>query len=460
MTDYHSFLASKRSVAEPCGFAPHRSLNPMMKPHQRVVCAWNLQRGRSADFLDTGLGKTLIELEWGRHVNIHTAKPTLLLTPLAVGQQMVREAAKFNIDGVSVVKPGGKLTPISISNYEKLHRFNPSDFGGLVIDESGILKSFDGSTRKAITEFGKAIPFRLAATATPAPNDLIELTNHAEFLDILTAKEIKAHFFTQDGNDTSKWRLKGHAREPFWRWMASWSVAIRKPSDLGFDDTGYDLPELRTFQHTVKSKPKDGWLLATEAASLQERRQARRASLTDRVSLMAGLVNGDPGEPWIIWRKLLDEADALKAAIPGSMEIRGADGEESRLAKLEAFADGRLRVLITDPSIAGFGLNWQHCARVGFVGLDDSFESQYQAIRRCYRFGQTRPVDVHFVCSEAEGAVVENLRRKERQATEMFDQIVKHMAGLSIGQARRDEDQYNPSVQMELPMWLQQELAA
>lgn len=459
MTGYRDFLASKRSVAEPCGFAPHRRLNPKMKPHQRAVCEWNLQRGRSADFLDTGLGKTLIELEWARHVQIHTGKPVLLLTPLAVGQQMVREAAKFDIDGVSVVKPGGTLTPISISNYEKLHHFKPSDFGGIVIDESGIMKSFEGSTRKAITEFGKSIAFRLAATATPAPNDLIELTNHAEFLDVMSGKEIRAVFFTQDGNNAQKWRLKGHARDPFWRWMASWAVAVRKPSDLGFDDDGYDLPELRTHQHTVKSKPRDGWLLATEAASLQERRQARRSSLTERVAVMANLVNGESSEPWIVWRKLLDEADALKAAIPGSMEIRGADSEESRLAKLEAFADGRLRVLITDPSIAGFGLNWQHCARVGFVGLDDSFESQYQAIRRCYRFGQTRPVDVHFVCSEAEGAVVENLRRKERQATEMFEQIVKHMSGLSIGKARRDEDAYHPEVDMKIPTWLHHQVA-
>lgn len=454
--NYHDFLATKRIVSEPVGFEPYGPLPSFLKPHQRDVVAWALRRGRSAGFIDTGLGKTAIEQVWASEVHQHTGKPVLLLTPIAVGKQMEREAAKFGIAGVRVVKPAQPLAPVTVSNYEKLHLWKPEDFGGIVIDESSILKSFDGSTRKAITEFAKPIPYRLAATATPAPNDLIELTNHAEFLDILTGKEIIAQFFTQDGNTTQKWRLKGHARDPFWRWMASWSVALRKPSDLGHDDEGYILPELRTHQITVKSKPQDGWLLPVEATTLSERRGARRDSLSDRVAVTADIVNASPDEPWLIFCDLNAESEALVRAIPGAMQVTGSDASELKEEKLLAFGDGRLRVMVSKPSLAGFGLNYQHCCKMAFVGLSDSFEQQYQAIRRCWRFGQTKPVDVYMVVSEAEGAVVENLRRKERQANEMFDQIVGHMAGLSLGKAKRDETEYRPSVDMVIPGWLQE----
>jgi hypothetical protein len=412
-------------------------------------------------FGDCGLGKSLIEMDYLTHVSARTNRPTILLTPLAVARQYEREAAKFNIDGVKVCKDSSGIAGVRVvvTNYERLHHFRPDDYSGVVIGESSILKAFEGPTRKAITAFAKSIPYRLASTATPAPNDLIELCNHAECLDAMTEKEVKAVFFTQDGNSTQKWRLKGHATEPYWRWLASWATALRRPSDLGFSDDGYILPALEVTQHVASSAPAPGLLFPVEARSLQERRSARRSSLPDRVALAADLVNSESSEPWVVWCDLNAEAEALTRAIPGAVECRGTDDVEDKEAKFEAFSSGNLRVLVTKPSIAGWGLNWQHCARVAFVGLSDSFEQQYQAIRRCWRFGQARPVRVHLIASEAEGAVVDNLKRKERQAAEMFDQLVKHM-GSASGPTSRGVSPYEPTVEMVVPNWLRSEAVA
>lgn len=454
---YADFLRTKDNSAPPAGFDPRMPINPKLFGFQSDIVRWAIGRGRSANFLDCGLGKSAIELEYGRHIAGHTGKPTLMLTPLAVAKQMGREAAKFGVE-INVCRTADDVrsdAPINVINYERMAGLDPADFGGIVLDESSILKSYEGSTRKAITDFARSIPFRLAATATPAPNDMEELGTHAEFLDAMSRKEMLAQFFTQDGNNASKFRLKGHATRPFWKWLASWAVAMRRPSDLGHDDAGFVLPELRIHETQVPSPAGSGRLFAADSLTLQERREARRASLPQRADATASLVERGPNEPWILWCDLNAEADELRDRIPDAVEVRGSEPAEAKEEKLEAFSAGQIRVLVTKPTIAGFGLNWQHCRLMAFCGLSDSYEQQYQAIRRCWRFGQKSAVDVHFVSSEAEGAVADNVRRKERQAAEMFDQLVAHMGEFSIGRQCRDHADYAPSVPMRIPSWLE-----
>lgn len=444
MSDYRTFLESKQTNSAAVGFVPG-PINPMLFPFQSDIVRWALQRGRAAVFADCGLGKTPMQLEWARQIVEHTGGDVLILAPLAVSLQTVREGQKFGVHVTpcrtqSDVKPG-----VNIANYEMLHHFDATSFAGIVLDESSILKAFGGVLRHEITAFGKQIPYRLACTATPAPNDLIELTNHAEFLEIMTGKEIIALYFTQDGNTTHQWRLKGHAKADFWKWMASWSVALRKPSDLGYDDAGFVLPPLQMHQVTVDGKAHSGMLFPVEALTLQERQGARRDSLPDRVAACAELVNGST-EPWLIWCNLNAESEALTKAIPGAVEVTGSDSNEHKERAMLGFSDGAIRVMVTKPTIAGFGMNWQHCSNMAFVGLSDSYEQLYQAIRRCWRFGQVSPVNVHVVTADTEGAVVKNIERKERQATDMMDNIVEHMANKAFGKADRNEMTYKESV--------------
>ena len=437
---YEAFLRAKQVNATPVGFEAG-PINPMLFPFQSDIVRWALQRGRAAVFADCGLGKTPMQLEWARQIAEHSGGDVLILAPLAVSAQTVREGQKFGVQVTACrtqadVKPG-----VNIANYEMLSHFDASKFAGIVLDESSILKAFGGVMRKEITEFGKQIPYRLACTATPAPNDLVELTNHAEFLEIMTGKEIIALYFTQDGNTTHQWRLKGYAKQAFWAWMASWSVALRKPSDLGYSDDGFILPPLRMHQVTVGGKAHSGMLFAVEALTLQERQGARRDSLEERVAACAALVNAST-EPWLIWCNLNIESEALTRAIPGAVQVTGSDTNDHKSASMLGFSDGKIRVLVTKPTIAGFGMNWQHCANMAFVGLSDSYEQLYQATRRCWRFGQTHPVDVHIVTADTEGAVVKNIERKERQATDMMNNIVQHMAERALGRAERNEMDY------------------
>lgn len=446
---YEDFLATKRIAAQPVGFdvAPE-TLNGALKPFQAAIVRWALRRGRAAIFADCGLGKTLMQLEWARHVHQHTGMPVFILAPLAVAEQTKREGKKFGIPVTVCATDADVPSDCGITNYEKLHHFTPGEFGGIVLDESSILKAFSGSTRKAITEFAKSIPFRLACTATPAPNDLIELCNHSEFLDVMSGKEIIALFFTQDGNTTHAWRLKGHARNEFWRWLASWSVALRRPSDLGFSNEGYELPPLQMHQIEVQANaPLQTYLVPVEAVTLDEQRQARRDSLTERVQACAALVNTST-EPWVVWCDLNAESEALARDIPDAVEIRGSDSDDHKTRSMLQFSEGTIRVIVSKPSICGHGMNWQHCAKIAFVGLSHSFEQVYQATRRCWRFGQVNPVDCYVIISETEGAVVRNIQRKERQATEMMEELVKHMAGLTglTGQSTRDEMTYREDV--------------
>lgn len=457
MTTYDDFLAAKRIQSSPVGFEIERdATNPALFPFQSDIVRWAVKRGRAALLCDCGLGKTAMQLDWARLVHEHTGGNIMILAPLAVAAQTAREGEKFGIP-VTVCREQADVQPgISITNYERLHRFDPAAFVGIVLDESSILKGFDGKTRKLIGDFASGIHYRLACTATPAPNDLIELTNHAEFLNIMSGKEIIALFFTQDGNTTHKWRLKGHAREEFWRWMASWSVAVRRPSDLGYEDGAFVLPDLRMVPHVVPSQVTTGTLFAVDALTLQERQQARRDSIAERVRQTADLVNASD-EPWIVWCDLNAESTALRKAIPNAVEITGSDTPEHKEQSLLRFIDGDARVLVTKPSIAGFGINLQHCARMAFVGLSDSYEQQYQAIRRCWRFGQTRPVEVHVITAEAEGAVVQNIRRKEQQAAGMMANIVRHMHHeLSAAASEREEMAYDPQIRMIVPEWIRE----
>ncbi|MFC6487338.1 helicase [Nitratireductor sp. GCM10026969] len=457
MDAYATFLERKRMVDPMTGVEGTIDLPGFLFPHQADITRWALRRGRAAIFAGTGLGKTLMELIWSQRVSEYTGKPVLLLAPLAVSYQHEREATAFGLSAkvVSARSDGA----IDVTNYQKLDHFDLSAFGGIALDESSILKSTDGKYRTRLIEECAQIPFRLAATATPAPNDFMELGNHAEFLGVMSYTDMLATFFTHDGGDTQKWRLKGHAEEEFWKWMASWAVMLRKPSDLGYPDVGYELPPLKRHQHavTVDYAPSmdTGFLFPMEARTLQERIAARRDSVSERVKLAASITPAD--RPFVWWCNLNAESEALAKAIPGAVEVRGSDKDEDKERKLNAFTAGDIRVLITKPSIAGFGMNWQHCADTGFVGLNDSFEQIYQAERRFWRFGQTKPVNVHFIAAETEGAVVTNLRRKERDAERMAAAMVRHMADLSSAEIRgtaRTVPDYNPTQRLALPDWI------
>lgn len=454
--NYEDFLETKRENVEPVGFEiSPEDMNMALFDWQRAIVKWAVMRGRAALFEDCGLGKTAQQVEWARLVAAHTGRAVLIMAPLAVSDQTVREGAKFGVE-VHRCREAADVVPgaVNVTNYERIEKFDPEPFAGIVLDESSILKAFDGKTRKEIMRFAKTIEFRLCCTATPAPNDIVELCNHAEFLDVMSGKEILALFFRQDGNTTHKWRLKGHAQRAFWRWMAEWSVAIRKPSDIGYADDGYNLPDLNMHQDVVINDTHDGWLFAVDAKTLAERRQSRRDTLEKRVAEAARLCNGTD-EQWLVWCDLNVEGDALAAAIPGAVQVKGADDPDFKEKALGDFATGSLRVLVSKPSIAGFGMNFQRCHNIVFVGLSDSYEAFYQAIRRCWRFGQTRPVECHVICSDSDGAVVENIRRKDAQSVEMFNEVVAAMRGLNASSAtRRNEMAYCPEIPVEIPAWL------
>jgi len=454
MSDYTNFLARKAIIDPMTGIENVPELPSCLFPHQRDIVAWALRRGRAALFAGTGLGKSLMELAWGQVVNAHTGKPILHLAPLAVSNQMVREASKF---GIAAHLGDGE--GICITNYQKLDHFDLSRFGGIILDETSILKSTDGHYRTRLIEASQSIPFRLAATATPAPNDFMELGNHAEFLGIMSYTDMLATFFAHDGGETQKWRLKGHAENDFWKWMASWAVMLRKPSDLGYPNDGYDLPPLNFVQHMVgiEYAPNldTGMLFPMQAETLQERISARRATVEQRCAMAAQITPCD--RPFVWWCNLNSEAEMLAKLIPGAVNLHGGlkDGDKERI--LIDFSEGRISHLVTKASLAGFGMNWQHCADTGFVGLNDSFEQFYQAVRRFWRFGQEKPVTCHIIASELEGATVSNIKRKESDAERMAAAMVLHMADLSSAAVRgsiRETPNYNPQQPVIIPSFI------
>lgn len=433
--DYGKFLQRKAIVDIPTGHKPD-ALNPMLFDFQREITAWAIRRGRAAIFADCGLGKTPMQLVWADAVLRHINKPGLILAPLAVSKQTRHEGEKFGIE-VHICRTDKDVQHgINIANYEMIHNFEMSRFGWIVLDESSILKSYTGKYRTQIIDATRRIPYRLACTATPAPNDYMELGNHAEFLGVVTRSEMLSMFFINDTSNVGTWRLKGHGKSEFWKWLCSWAVMIGKPSDIGFEDNGFILPELRVAEHTVEyGKPLPGCLFLEPAETLSERREARRETILPRCEKIAEMVNAST-EPWLVWCGLNDEGAALKRMIPDAVEVQGSDDSEHKESSMIGFSEGKIRVLITKSKIAGFGMNWQHCSNMAFAGLSDSYESYYQAIRRCWRFGQERPVNVHIVTSDLESNVVDNIRRKEKDATNMRDEMVKSMSDISSVEIR------------------------
>ena len=454
---YEEFLAQKQRVVERVGFdIESDDLHPSLFPFQRDIVRWSLKLGRAAIFAGTGLGKTRMQVSFGDQVEKHTQRPVLILAPLAVAQQTVREAKTIGVE-VKHVREANEVGSrgIYITNYDRADRFDPALFGGIVLDESSILKSYTGATCTALIEAWSTTRFRLACTATPAPNDFLELGTHAEFLGVMTRVEMLATFFVHDGGETQKWRVKGHAQNDFYKWMAGWCVMFTSPDDLGYDGSRYVLPPMTIKETIVESAPTDaGMMFAVEAQTLQERRLARRSSIDARVKIVADLVRAEPNEPWLIWVDLNDEADAIAEAIPGAVEVRGTDDSDLKESRLLGFATGDFQILLTKGKIAAFGLNYQHCARQAFCGLSDSFERFYQCIRRSYRFGQDREVVVHVVVSSAENAVLQNVKRKERDSQKMVSGIVAQIQLHSEIGAKKRAKGKSHAKKFTIPPWL------
>lgn len=423
---YTDFLQRKRAIASTSGIdVSLEAINPMLFPFQRDLVQWALRKGRAALFADTGLGKSFMQIEWARLIGYRT----LILAPLSVARQTVGEAKKIGVETHYTRSGDDLIDGINITNYEMLEHFNPADFGAVILDESSILKSLSGKIRTALIEMFINAPYKLCCTATPAPNDIVEIANHAEFLGVMTRAEMLATFFIHD-SDTSAhggWRLKGHAEDTFYRWMASWSMSIKTPSDLGFSDDGYILPPLSMSPIVVSTEfTPEGTLFYTGLKGIQDRSQARKGTVEERVRCAVELVQSND-EQWILWCGRNDESAALAKAIDGSIEIVGSDFPDAKIAAIEAFQEGKYRVLITKPRIAGYGINLQNCHNMAFVGISDSFEDYYQCTRRCYRFGQQHPVNAYIVISEIEQEIYANVMRKEQEAKNMSKQLIEHV---------------------------------
>ena len=451
---YAEFLQLKSQEGADHGFAP-TFMPSCLKDFQAAMVEWSVRKGRSAMFEDCGMGKTLQSLVWAQNVAEHTNKPVLVLTPLAVAAQTVREGEKFGIE-VRRSSDGSVSGDIVVTNYHRLGEFDPGRFGGVVCDESSILKSFDGAMRAEITRFMRKVPYRLLCTATAAPNDYIELGTSSEALGYLGHMDMLNRFFKNDQNNSAtrrmygeapKWRFKGHGEQPFWRWVCSWARAMRRPSDLGFDDAEFILPPLSVREHLIESEFRpDGYLFEVAATTLPEQRAEQKATISERCEKVRALVAHD--RPAMVWCHLDAEANELEAIIPGAVQISGKQRDEVKEERFEAFASGEIRVLITKPKIGAWGLNFQHCNHVCYFP-SHSFEQYYQAVRRCWRFGQTRPVTVDLVHTEGQSKVLENLQRKAHQAESMFANLVAEMNhAISVSRTR---DRTKP---VGVPSWL------
>lgn len=420
---YADFLKRKVKLPDTPGrIVTADDVHPTLHDWQRELVVWAVKTSRAALWADTGLGKSFMQIEWARL----SGETSLIVAPLAVCAQTVREASKLGVHATYVRAAEYITGPgMWVTNYEMVQHFDPSQFDAVVLDESSILKQSDGKTRTMLIDHFADVPHRLACSATPAPNDPEELTNQAEFLGRMSRTHMLAAYFIHDADG---WREKGHAIGPMYRWMASWAVALTKPSDMGGDDTGYDLPGLKIIPHFVESEVDAGdQLFATEIGGVGGRAAVRRQTIDARVACVVELVASEPDEPWILWCGMNSEAEALVRAIPGAINVHGGMDPEEKSRLLLGFADGDFKVMITKPKIASQGLNYQHCARAAFVGLSDSYESYYQAIRRCYRYGQTRVVEAHIVLSEIESQIADNVRRKESQASGITARLVDEM---------------------------------
>jgi len=456
---YRKFLENRHKTKN-AGFKP-LWIPDYLFDFQKALVDWSIRKGSSAIFADCGLGKSVMELVWAKNIVEKTKGNVLLLTPLAVGAQMVMEAKKFDISGVTRSKDGCIKSKITITNYERLHYFNPIDFTGIVLDESSILKNFNGVTKHKINIFIRKIKYRLLATATAAPNDFVELGTSSEALGYLGYMDMLSKFFKNDQNncalnnrgrftELTKWRLKGHAHKSFWKWVTSWSRAVRYPSDMGFDDDGFILPKLKEIKHklNITREPEADMLFALPARGLKEVRDERRATIKQRCEKTAQLIN-DRKDYGVAWCNLNDEGDLLEKLIPDSVQVSGRDKDNIKEDKLTSFTKGNERVLITKPKIGAWGLNWQHCNHITFFPAY-SYEQYYQAIRRCWRFGQKRPVDVELIYTKGDNKVIKNLRRKQKQADTMFTNLVKEMNNsLDISNVTSFDKK------VEIPTWAQ-----
>lgn len=460
--DYIDFIASKQIKAVDAGYNIELSdINKNCFEWQKLLIKWSLMKGRCANFQECGLGKTIQQLCFADETRKHTGEPSIILAPLAVANQTKRQGEAFGIE-VNICESQKDVTrdAVNITNYEKLHNFDCSTFGSVALDESSILKNNIGKIRTQLIDEFKHTPYKSCYSATPSPNDFMELGNHSEFLGVMSYFEMLATFFVHDGGDTSKWRLKGHAEDAFWDWIASWACVVPNPSILGFEDERYNLPPLNVHQVTVKSEMQNdtGQMLLFPSATqtLQERAKARKDSLEDRVKKACEIANSND-EQYLVWCDYNAESTMLAKNIRGVVEVTGSDSDEKKINAMLGFANGDVRVLVSKPSICGYGMNWQNCSNEIFVGLSDSFEKYYQAIRRCWRFGQDKPVNAYIVVSEAEGAVKDNIERKQRQAQQFMSILANRTKDTLLAELNRTSKittQYIPTERMELPSWI------
>lgn len=455
--DYAAFLAGKRALAQPCGFSiPDSRISSKLFPFQRDVTRFDLERGKSGNFLNTGLGKGPIQMEWCSHVSERAQGDTLIAAPLAVAQQFKRESLKFGYDLTLCKSQADVRAGINVTNYDRLDLFDLGHFKGVALDESSCIKDWTSKTSQKLIAGLAATPYKLCSSATPSPNDHAELGTHSELLDVMRRPQMLAMFFEHDGGETSKWTLKGHGKKPFFRFVASWGVCVKRPSDLGYPDEGFDLPPLHIHEHIVpvdQSQASEGMLFRSPDMSATGLHKEMRLTAKERARKVAEIVRSLPDEPWIVWCNTDYEAVAIRAELPEIVEVRGPEKPEAKEQKLEAFSVGNIKWLLTKPSVAGFGMNWQHCANMAFMGLSYSFEALFQAIRRCWRYGQLRPVNAHIVIAETEGPVLQAVRVKERQYEELQSEMNEAMREEQL-LARRVITRYDHAKIMSLPRWL------
>lgn len=459
---YRALCASKKPQPLLNGIAKVPALNSTLFPHQAHGVDFALRTGRAGLFYDTGLGKTAMMLEWGHHVVRETNKPVMMLAPLAVGSQHVREAERIGIEArVSRFGQAPDQPCITVTNYERLEKFDPAEFGGIILDESSILKSFTGKTTRRLIDTFNSYRFRLAGTATPAPNDHTELGQHSEFLGVMNRDEMLTRWFLHDSMNTKDWRLKGHAVRPFWDWVASWARCVSKPSDIGFSDEGFNLPPINVQRHIIaadrmvnagEEKDGQGRLFRIPDRSATTIHKEKRMTIADRAAKVAELVAAIDGEPVVIWVDTDYEAEAVRDAIPTAFEVHGKMHADAKEGKLDAFSRGEISVLLTKPSIAGFGLNWQHCCNTVFAGVNFSYESYYQALRRFWRFGQKKPVNAHIVCADTELEIASVVDRKSADHDTMKREMAASMRRAAV--TKEVFEPYQPEREASLPGWI------
>jgi superfamily II DNA or RNA helicase len=451
---YREFIASRAVTSQVAGFKA-RPINPAAKAHQDAVLRFALERGKSAAFLDTGLGKSFIELEFARQCADETGKPSLILTPLAVAGQMVREGQKFGIDARQIREQSQVGSGVMVANYERLAKLDPATFGAVILDESSILKSYAGRTRAMIEDAFFHTPYKLAATATPSPNDHTELGNHAEFLGVMRQQEMLSKWFINDTATASQeWRLKGHAVTDFWAWVASWSRCATLPSDLGGDDTGYVLPEIDRRVHEVAAdrmdKISEGMLFRIPEMSATSFHEEKRLTLKQRCDMAAELATHD--KPVTVWCETNDESAALAKMIPDAVEVHGSLDPDEKERRLLGFADGAYRVIVTKPKLAGFGVNWQHCSHAVFASISFSYEQHYQAVRRSHRFGQSETVKNDIVISDTEASIWNVINVKSKKHDEMKRRMADAMRDAQSSAGRRVV--YDRPLDLAFPEWI------